>query len=76
MRIINAVFEFFEGLIDPFKPREDYEPPNKFLAYVWHYVSQVKWAFVALLLYGFANAVVEALIFFLCRTIGGYSHTV
>ncbi len=63
MRIINAVFEFFEGWIDPFKPRQDYEPPNKFLAYVWHYVSQVKWAFVALLIYGFANAVVEAVVF-------------
>lgn len=63
MRIINAVFEFFEGWIDPFKPRQDYEPPNKFLAYVWHYVSQVKWAFLALLIYGFANAVVEAVVF-------------
>jgi len=63
MRMINAVFEFFEGWIDPFKPRQDYEPPNKFLAYVWHYVSQVKWAFLALLIYGFANAVVEAVVF-------------
>ena len=63
MRIINAVFEFFEGWIDPFKPRQDYEPPNKFLAYVWHYVSQVKWAFVALLIYGFVNAVIEAIVF-------------
>lgn len=63
MRVINAVFEYFEGWIDPFKPRQDYEPPNKFLAYVWHYVSQVKWAFLALLLYGFANAVIEAIVF-------------
>lgn len=63
MRVINAVFELFEGWIDPFKPRQDYEPPNKFLAYVWHYVSQVKWAFLALLLYGFANAVIEAIVF-------------
>jgi len=63
MKIINAVFEYFEGWIDPFKPRQDYEPPNKFLAYVWHYVSQVKWAFLALLLYGFANAVIEAIVF-------------
>lgn len=63
MKMINAVFEYFEGWIDPFKPREDYEPPNKFLAYVWHYVSQVKWAFLALLIYGFVNAVVEAVVF-------------
>jgi len=63
MRILNPVFRFFEGLIDPFKPRVDYEPPNGLLAYVWHYVGQVKWAFFALLLYGFANAVVEATVF-------------
>lgn len=63
MKVFDAVFGFFEGWIDPFKPREDYEPPNQFLGYVWHYVSQVKWAFVALLLYGFVNAVIEAVVF-------------
>ncbi len=63
MQLVDAVFRFFEGWIDPFKPRDDYEPPNKFLAYVWHYVSQVKWAFMALLIYGFVNAVVEAVVF-------------
>ena len=57
------VFGFFEGWIDPFKPRDHYEPPNKFLGYVWHYVSQVKWAFVALLAYGFVNAIIEAVVF-------------
>ena len=63
MKLFDAVFRFFENWIDPFKPREDYEPPNKLLAYVWHYVGQVKWAFAALLLYGFVNAIVEATVF-------------
>ena len=63
MKLFDPVFRFFENWIDPFKPREDYEPPNKLLAYVWHYVGQVKWAFVALLLYGFVNAIVEATVF-------------
>jgi len=63
MQVLDSVFRFFEGWVDPFKPREDYEPPNRFLAYVWHYVSQVKWAFAALLAYGFANAIIEALVF-------------
>ena len=63
MRIFNPVFRFFESWIDPFAPRNEYEPPNRLLAYVWHYVGQVKWAFFALLLYGFANAVVEATVF-------------
>lgn len=63
MKFVDSIFRLFEGWIDPFKPRDDYEPPNKFLGYVWHYVSQVKWAFLALLLYGFANAVIEAIVF-------------
>ena len=63
MKLFDPVFRFFEGWIDPFKPRDDYEPPNRLLAYVWHYVGQVKWAFAALLLYGFANAIVEATVF-------------
>ncbi|KAG1702924.1 putative ABC transporter ATP-binding protein [Nymphon striatum] len=61
--VFEGVFSFFEGWIDPFKAREDYEPPNKFLGYVWHYVSQVRWAFLALLTYGFVNAIVEAVVF-------------
>lgn len=63
MKLFDPIFSLFEGWIDPFKPRDDYEPPNKFLGYVWHYVSQVKWAFLALLAYGFVNAIVEALVF-------------
>jgi len=63
MRAFDAVFSFFEGWIDPFEPRDTYEPPNRFLGYVWHYVSQVKWAFLALLVYGFANAIIEAIVF-------------
>ena len=63
MRIFDPLLRLFEGWIDPFKPRETYEPPNRLLAYVWFYVGQVKWAFLALLLYGFASALVEATVF-------------
>ncbi|MEM9331152.1 MAG: ABC transporter ATP-binding protein [Pseudomonadota bacterium] len=63
MKILDPVFRLFEGWIDPFQPRENYEPPNNLLKYVWFYVGQVKWAFFALLLYGFANAIVEAVVF-------------
>ena len=63
MKLFDPVLRFFEGWIDPFAPRENYHPPNTLLAYVWHYVGQVRWAFAALLFYGFANAVVEATVF-------------
>ncbi|MEZ5790780.1 MAG: ABC transporter ATP-binding protein [Nitratireductor sp.] len=61
--MLDPVYRLFESWIDPFKPRQDYEPPNRLLAYVWYYVGQAKWAFAAMLLYGFLNAVIEASLF-------------
>ena len=63
MKAVDTVFRFFEGMIDPCRYRRDYEPPNRLLGYVWHYVSQTRWAFAALLVYGFVNALVEATVF-------------
>ena len=63
MKLFDPVFRLFEGWIDPFKPRSQYEPPNRLLSYVWFYVSQTRWAFAALLIYGFLNAIVEAAVF-------------
>lgn len=63
MKLFDPVFRLFEGWIDPFAPRDQYEPPNRLLGYVWFYVSQTRWAFLALLIYGFLNAVVEATVF-------------
>ncbi len=61
--IFLPILRLFERWIDPFAPRADYEPPNRLLAYVWHYVGQARWAFAALLVYGFINAIVEAALF-------------
>ncbi|MCU0790210.1 MAG: ABC transporter ATP-binding protein/permease [Nitratireductor sp.] len=63
MAVLDPVFRLFESWIDPFKPRADYEPPDRLRAFVWHYVGQAKWAFAAMLLYGFMNAIVEASLF-------------
>ncbi len=63
MKIFDPVLRLFEGWIDPFKPRDTYEPPNTLLGYVWHYVGQTRWAFVALLIYGLVNALIEATVF-------------
>jgi ATP-binding cassette, subfamily B, multidrug efflux pump len=59
----DPVYRLFEGWIDPFAPRDDYQPPNRLLGFVWYYVRQAKWAFAALLVYGFLNAIVEASLF-------------
>jgi ATP-binding cassette subfamily B multidrug efflux pump len=63
MGLFDNLFNRVEGLADPFKERDDYQPPQQFLAYVWYYVSQMKWAFVLMLLFGFLNAGIEAFIF-------------
>ena len=60
MSVLGPVYRLFETWIDPFAPRRDYQPPNRLLAFVWYYVSQAKWAFAALLVYGFLNAIIEA----------------
>jgi ATP-binding cassette subfamily B multidrug efflux pump len=63
MGLLDPVYRLFEGWIDPFKPRADYQPPNRLAAFVWHYVGQARWAFASMLLYGFLNAIVEASLF-------------
>jgi ATP-binding cassette, subfamily B, multidrug efflux pump len=63
MAVLEPIFELFERWIDPFRPRSDYQPPNRLVAYVWHYVRQAKWAFACLLVYGLANALIEAALF-------------
>ena len=63
MGVLAPVYRLFESWIDPFKPRDNYEPPNRLAGYVWHYVRQAKWAFAAMLAYGFLNALVEASLF-------------
>ena len=62
-RRIDRVFKLFEGLLDPFEPQPDYEPPARLIPYVWYYVRQAKWAFLAMLIFGFVSALVEALMF-------------
>jgi ATP-binding cassette subfamily B multidrug efflux pump len=63
VRVFEPIFRLFEDKVDPFAPRPDYRPPERLLPFVLHYVRQMKWAFWALLVYGFLNAIVEAGLF-------------
>lgn len=63
MSLFEPLLTRLESWIDPFKPRHSYEPPNRLLAYVWFYVRQAKWAFAAMLVYGFVHALIEAALF-------------
>lgn len=63
MNLFDPIYRRFEAWVDPFRARSDYQPPDRLIGYVWYYVSQAKWAFVALLVFGFLNAIVEAALF-------------
>ncbi len=62
-RLFAPLFKRAEDSIDPFARQADFNRRTSFLAYVWFYVSQTKWAFVLMLCFGFLNAGVEALVF-------------
>jgi ATP-binding cassette subfamily B multidrug efflux pump len=62
-RVLDRIFGWFEARIDPFAERADYQPPASFFRYVWHYVRQAKLFFALMLVIGFLNAGIEALVF-------------
>jgi ATP-binding cassette, subfamily B, multidrug efflux pump len=70
MRLPDTIYRRFESWIDPFVRLNDYRPPDLLIPYTWYYVRQAKWAFAALLAYGFFNAIIEASLFtFVGRTV-------
>ncbi len=62
---LEALLRLFEGWIDPFvaTAQDDLEPPGNVAGYIWFYVRQAKWPFALLMVFGFANAIVEAALF-------------
>ncbi|OYQ78724.1 multidrug ABC transporter ATP-binding protein [Ignatzschineria sp. F8392] len=57
------ILQRFESLIDPFKSHPDKAPPKTLFAFYWHYISQIKWVFVALLVTGFFVSTLEIFLF-------------
>jgi ATP-binding cassette, subfamily B, multidrug efflux pump len=60
---MNRIFRLFESWVDPFREPEVAAPPDKPRAFLWHYVSQAKGAFVAMLILGGLVALMEAALF-------------
>jgi ATP-binding cassette, subfamily B, multidrug efflux pump len=60
---MNRIFRLFESWVDPFREPEIAAPPDKSWAFLWHYVSQAKGAFVAMLILGGLVALMEAALF-------------
>ncbi|MBL0372005.1 ABC transporter ATP-binding protein [Rhizobium sp. KVB221] len=61
--IFHRLARYFESWIDPFGPKASYQPPKGTAAFIWHYVSQAKAAFFAMLVLGGVVAMLEAGLF-------------
>jgi ATP-binding cassette subfamily B multidrug efflux pump len=57
------MLRWFESRMDPFAGGGDVRPPDRLGAFYWHFVRQAWPAFAALLVAGFAGAVIEASLF-------------
>ena len=68
--IFQRLARTFESWIDPFRPKASYQPPTGVAAFIWHYVSQARGAFLAMLALGGIVAVMEAgLFWFVARLV-------
>ncbi len=58
------ISHLFETWIDPFRPRDDLQPPSSVWAFLWHYISQAKGPYLTLAITGGLVALFEALFFY------------
>ena len=61
---LNPINSWFAGLLDPFRPREDHEPPADIMGFLWHYLRQAKAPFGALLVASGMVALIDAAVFY------------
>ncbi|MBX4930193.1 ABC transporter ATP-binding protein [Rhizobium bangladeshense] len=60
---LRPVFRLFETWIDPFRPRDNLQPPRATLGFIWFYIGQAKMPFIAMLILGGMSAAIEAALF-------------
>ncbi|MEO9527056.1 ABC transporter ATP-binding protein [Roseibium sp.] len=56
---MSPLFRLFESWIDPFRDPPDADMPRGGLAFLFHFVRQVRWPFLAMLVLGAASAMIE-----------------
>lgn len=61
---MQAVNGWFASLLDPFRPRQDNEPPADIFGFFWHYLRQAKAPFGALLVASGVAALIDAAVFY------------
>jgi len=60
---VSPLFRLFENWIDPFRAPPEKDMPRGGIAFLFYFVSQVRWPFAVMLLLGGAAAFVEVAIF-------------
>ncbi len=63
MMLLRPILNLFEHWIDPFRPRGNIQPPRSTAGFIWFYIGQAKWPFVAMLVLGGMSAAIEAALF-------------
>jgi len=60
---LRPILNLFETWIDPFRHRDDIQPPRSTAGFIWFYIGQARWPFVAMLVLGGMSAAIEAALF-------------
>mgnify|MGYP000055279366 CR=1 FL=1 len=60
---LRPILSLFENWVDPFRPRDKIQPPRSTLGFIWFYIGQARWPFVAMLILGGISAAIEAALF-------------
>ncbi|WP_413709909.1 ABC transporter ATP-binding protein [Rhizobium sp. Rhizsp82] len=60
---LRPILSLFENWVDPFRPRAKIQPPRSTLGFIWFYIGQARWPFVAMLILGGISAAIEAALF-------------
>jgi len=61
--LLRPILNLFETWIDPFRQRDNIQPPRSTLGFIWFYIGQARWTFIAMLVLGGMSAAIEAALF-------------
>ncbi|MBB3559459.1 ATP-binding cassette subfamily B multidrug efflux pump [Rhizobium sp. BK512] len=63
MMLLTPILRLFETWIDPFRARDNLQPPRRTFGFIAFYIGQAKWPFIAMLILGGMSAAIEAALF-------------
>ncbi len=61
--LLTPILRLFETWIDPFRARDNLQPPRNTFGFIWFYIGQARWPFLAMLVLGGMSAAIEAALF-------------